>query len=137
MEKWGGDGIRNKRKCAGRTHHPVVHTPPYDCVAFLLEDVDFVLNGFDPVRKLRLLDANSALLFRLPEVHSFSPSLGAGLGATPICCFGFGELAEERGLDIVTFRDWQKIEQAEQAAARDGAPREKFVDIESMIAAKS
>ena len=48
---------------------------------------------------------------------------------------GFDQLARERGLDIVTFRDWQKIEEAENAAARDGSPREKFVDIESMIAA--
>ncbi|MBX7527002.1 FAD-dependent oxidoreductase [Qipengyuania vesicularis] len=48
---------------------------------------------------------------------------------------GFDELAKERGLDVVTFRDWQKIEEAEAAAARDGSPREKFVDIESMIAA--
>ena len=49
---------------------------------------------------------------------------------------GFDKLAQERGIDIVTFRDWQKIEEAEIAAARDGAPREKFVDIESMIAAR-
>ena len=47
---------------------------------------------------------------------------------------GFDALASDRGLDIVTFRDWQKIEQAETAAARDGSPREKFVDIESMFA---
>ena len=49
---------------------------------------------------------------------------------------GFDELAMQRGLDIVTFRDWQKIEEAEMAAARDGSPREKFVDIASMIAAR-
>ncbi len=49
---------------------------------------------------------------------------------------GFDELAQERGIEIVTFRDWQKIEEAEIAAAREGAPREKFVDIESMIAAR-
>ncbi len=49
---------------------------------------------------------------------------------------GFDQLVDERGLDIVTFRDWQKIEEAEIAAARDGAPREKFVDIDSMIAAR-
>ena len=48
---------------------------------------------------------------------------------------GFDALAEQRGLDVVTFRDWQKIEEAENAAAREGSPREKFVDIESMIAA--
>lgn len=50
---------------------------------------------------------------------------------------GFDELARERGLDVVTFRDWQKIEEAETAAARAGAPREKFVDIASMIAARN
>ena len=49
---------------------------------------------------------------------------------------GFDELIAERALDVVTFRDWQKIEEAEIAAAREGAPREKFVDIESMIAAR-
>ncbi len=49
---------------------------------------------------------------------------------------GFDELAAQRGLDVVTFRDWQKIEEAEMAAARDGSPREKFVDIASMIAAR-
>ncbi len=49
---------------------------------------------------------------------------------------GFDELAEARGLDVVTFSDWKKIEEAEIAAAREGAPREKFVDIASMIAAR-
>ena len=49
---------------------------------------------------------------------------------------GFDALAAERGLDIVTFQDWRKIEEAEIAAAREGAPREKFVDIESMFAAR-
>ena len=58
-----------------------------------------------------------------------------GMGSRKRGRDGFDELAEQRGLDIVTFRDWQKIEEAENAAARDGSPREKFVDIESMIAA--
>jgi ferredoxin--NADP+ reductase len=48
----------------------------------------------------------------------------------------FDRLAAERGLDVVTFRDWKKIEEAEAKAAREGAPREKFVDIESMIRAR-
>ena len=48
---------------------------------------------------------------------------------------GFDALATERGIDIVTFRDWQRIEEAEIAAARDGSPREKFTDVASMIAA--
>lgn len=49
---------------------------------------------------------------------------------------GFDELAATRGLNVVTFRDWKKIEEAESAAARDGAPREKFVDVAAMIKAK-
>ncbi len=50
---------------------------------------------------------------------------------------GFDALAAERGLDVVTFGDWQRIELAEAAAAREGAPREKFVDVEAMIKARS
>lgn len=45
-------------------------------------------------------------------------------------------LLAARGVDVVTFRDWQKIEAAEVAAARDGAPREKFVGVEAMLAAR-
>ena len=46
-------------------------------------------------------------------------------------------LLDGRGVDIVTFRDWQKIDAAEIARARAGAPREKFVAIDDMIAARS
>lgn len=45
-------------------------------------------------------------------------------------------LLSERGVDCVTFRDWQKIEAAEIARARTGAPREKFVDIAQMLSAR-
>ncbi|MFB0611205.1 FAD-dependent oxidoreductase [Aurantiacibacter poecillastricola] len=48
---------------------------------------------------------------------------------------GFDAYAAENGLDVVTFKDWKKIEEAEEAAAREGSPREKFVDIEAMIRA--
>lgn len=48
---------------------------------------------------------------------------------------GFDALAEERQLSVVRFRDWKKIEEAENIRARDGNPREKFVDIAAMIAA--
>ena len=41
-----------------------------------------------------------------------------------------------RGVDVVTFSDWKKIEEAETARAREGAPREKFVRVEDMIAAQ-
>lgn len=49
---------------------------------------------------------------------------------------GFDALAQARGLDVVTFRDWKKIEEAEEARAREGAPREKFVHVGEMIAAR-
>lgn len=50
---------------------------------------------------------------------------------------GLDRLVEARGLDIVTFRDWKKIDEAEIARARDGAPREKFVAVDDMIAART
>lgn len=49
---------------------------------------------------------------------------------------GFDALAAERRLSVVTFRDWKKIEEAEEHAARSGAPREKFVDVDQMIKAR-
>lgn len=48
---------------------------------------------------------------------------------------GFDELAEARGLKVFTFRDWQKIDEAEVRRAREGAPREKFVAVDHMIEA--
>jgi len=49
---------------------------------------------------------------------------------------GLDALLSERGVDVVTFRDWQGIEQAEIARAREGAPREKFTSIAAMLAAR-
>ena len=49
---------------------------------------------------------------------------------------GFDAIAAQRKLDVITFRDWKRIEEAEAQAAREGAPREKFVDIAAMIAAR-
>ncbi len=48
---------------------------------------------------------------------------------------GLDDILASRHVNVVTFRDWKKIEEAEHANARDGSPREKFVDIEAMIAA--
>ncbi len=45
-------------------------------------------------------------------------------------------LLESRSVDIVTFRDWQKIEAAEIARARGGSPREKFTRVEEMLGAR-
>ncbi|SFF82341.1 ferredoxin--NADP+ reductase [Novosphingobium sp. CF614] len=47
----------------------------------------------------------------------------------------FDALAGKRGIHYVKFTDWQKIDEAEIANARQGAPREKFVAVEHMIEA--
>jgi len=57
---------------------------------------------------------------------------GAGKQGRP----GLEALFESRGVEVVTFRDWQKIEAAENAAAREGSPREKFTSIEGMLGAR-
>ena len=49
---------------------------------------------------------------------------------------GLDKLLASRNVDLVTFRDWQKIEAAEAARAREGNPREKFVAIEDMLGAR-
>jgi ferredoxin--NADP+ reductase len=50
---------------------------------------------------------------------------------------GLDRLMADRGVDIVTFRDWQKIDLAEVARARGRAPREKFTSIPDMVSAIS
>jgi len=59
-----------------------------------------------------------------------------GLGSAKKGRPGLDALLESRKVEVVTFRDWKKIEEAEIARARDGAPREKFVAVEDMIAAR-
>ncbi len=49
---------------------------------------------------------------------------------------GLDALLATRGVDVVTFRDWQRIEAAEVARAREGAPREKFTRVADMLAAR-
>ena len=46
---------------------------------------------------------------------------------------GLDKLIAARDLYVVTFRDWQKIDAAEVARARAGAPREKFVRVGEML----
>ncbi len=47
---------------------------------------------------------------------------------------GLDALLAARDVKVVTFHDWQKIERAEVERARNGAPREKFVAVEDMLA---
>ncbi|MDE2595539.1 MAG: FAD-dependent oxidoreductase [Sphingomonadales bacterium] len=58
--------------------------------------------------------------------------IAQGSGGGPA---GFDKLAAQRGLKVVEFHDWKKIEEAEVARARDDAPREKFVSVDHMIEA--
>lgn len=58
-----------------------------------------------------------------------------GEGGGKVGRAGLDALLEARKIDIVTFRDWQKIEAAETARARPGAPREKFASIAEMMSA--
>jgi len=46
---------------------------------------------------------------------------------------GLDRLIAARDLYVVTFKDWQKIDAAEVARARAGAPREKFVRVGEML----
>jgi len=46
---------------------------------------------------------------------------------------GLERIAQDRGLHIVTFADWKKIDAAEVAAAQGGAPRSKFSAVEDMV----
>ncbi|GAB4123610.1 MAG: FAD-dependent oxidoreductase [Rhodothalassiaceae bacterium] len=49
---------------------------------------------------------------------------------------GLDRLLLARGVDIVTFRDWQRIDEAEIRAARNGQPRLKFLRREDMLRAR-
>ncbi len=49
---------------------------------------------------------------------------------------GLDALLQTRGVDPVTFRDWQGIDRAEIAGARAGAPREKLTSLETLLAAR-
>ncbi|MBI1179855.1 MAG: pyridine nucleotide-disulfide oxidoreductase [Alphaproteobacteria bacterium] len=46
---------------------------------------------------------------------------------------GLDQLLADRGVRVVTFEDWKRIEAAEEAGATHGAPRRKFTTIPEMI----
>ncbi|MDQ3139703.1 MAG: pyridine nucleotide-disulfide oxidoreductase, partial [Pseudomonadota bacterium] len=71
------------------------------------------------------------------EVAEKIASKYRGGGSAKFGRVGLDTLLEGRGVDIVTFRDWQQIEAAEAARARAGSPREKFTDIDAMLGARS
>ena len=65
-------------------------------------------------------------------VEAIAADMSAGSGKAGRA--GLDAMLNARGVHAVTFRDWQKIEAAEVARARAGAPREKFVSVADMLA---
>ncbi len=72
-----------------------------------------------------------------PDGYAIADLIAAdiGDGAGKTGRVGLDDLLLRRAIDVVKFSDWKKIEQAELARAREGAPREKFTSIAEMIAA--
>ena len=58
-----------------------------------------------------------------------------GLGANKAGRKGLDAHLAARGVEPVTFRDWQQIDEAEIAAACGSAPREKYVSIKALLGA--
>ena len=57
-----------------------------------------------------------------------------GAGADKAGREGLDALLQARGVQIVIYRDWQKIDAAEIERANAGSPREKFTAIDDMVA---
>ncbi len=69
--------------------------------------------------------------FAIADLIASDIGNGAGKDGRP----GLDALLEARDVKVVKFSDWKRIEEAEIARARDGAPREKFISIADMIGA--
>ena len=70
--------------------------------------------------------------FMIAEAIAADQPAPAGKQGRP----GLDAVLAGRDVDAVTFRDWQKIDQAEIGRARSGAPREKFVAVSDMLGAR-
>ena len=73
-----------------------------------------------------------------PDGYEVAERIAADLGDSPSARqggLGLDILLHARGVEPVTFRDWQRIEAAETGRARSGSPREKFATIAEMLGA--
>ncbi len=70
--------------------------------------------------------------FAIAEKIAEDASGGSGKAGRP----GLDALLASRNVDVVTFRDWQKIDAAEIAGARSDSPREKFTSVAGMLDAR-
>ena len=122
--------------CIGYKTSPIPGVPFEESAGRFANDEGRILPGLYCVGWARrgpsgTIGTNRPDGFAVVELIAEDIGNGAGKAGRP----GFDALAEARGLDVVTFRDWKKIEAAEEQRARDGAPREKFVDVADMIRA--
>ncbi|MCZ8324257.1 MAG: FAD-dependent oxidoreductase [Sphingomonadaceae bacterium] len=123
--------------CIGYKTSPIPGVPFEESAGRFANDEGRILPGLYCVGWARrgpsgTIGTNRPDGFAVVELIAGDIGQGSGKQGRP----GFDALAEARGLDIVTFRDWKKIEAEEEQRAREGAPREKFVDVGSMIAAR-
>ncbi|MBX3593981.1 FAD-dependent oxidoreductase [Sphingomonas sp.] len=123
--------------CIGYRTPPIAGVPYDDRAGRFANDDGRVLPGLYAVGWARrgptgTIGTNRPDGFAIAEKIAEDLSGTSGKSGRP----GLDALLEARGTDVVTFRDWQKIDTAEIAAARSGSPREKFVTVETMLDAR-
>ena len=123
--------------CIGYRTPPIEGIPYDDRAGRFANDEGRVLPGLYAVGWARrgptgTIGTNRPDGFAIAEKIGEDVGSGGGKAGRP----GLDALLESRGVEVVTFRDWQKIEAAENAAARNGSPREKFTSIEALLAAR-
>ena len=116
--------FRQVRMSAGTARMPVLAALP--TAGFVTDGAASEETGVKPTSKVSW--TNKELIAE--EIAADQPEPAGKPGRE-----GLDALVAGRGLDIVTFRDWQKIDRAEIDRARDGSPREKFVRVADMVAA--
>lgn len=124
--------------CIGYRTPPIDGVPYDDRAGRFANDEGRVLPGLYAVGWARrgptgTIGTNRPDGFAIIEKIAADTEAGSRKAGRP----GLDALLASRNVDVVTFRDWQKIEAAEVAAARDGAPREKFTSVEAMLAART
>jgi len=122
--------------CIGYQTSPIPGVPFEESAGRFANDEGRILPGLYCVGWARrgpsgTIGTNRPDGFAVIEMIADDIGYGSGKkGAT-----GFEELANKRRIEFVEFHDWKKIDEAEVARAREGAPREKFVHVDHMIEA--
>lgn len=124
--------------CIGYRTPPIPGIPYDDRAGRFANDEGRVMPGLYAVGWARrgptgTIGTNRPDGFAIAEKIAADIGEGGGKTGRP----GLDALLQSRGVDVVTFRDWQKIDTAEIAAARDGSPREKFVHVDAMLGART